>query len=168
MKRRRGFTLLEVVVTIGLMSITITSICLLLRSSAATWEAFDSDHGRLEEAHHTVRHFIRGLRQADSVVSITASTNTSGSITLNDVDGSPITWTRVSNDIQYTSTVSAANVMASNITELSFLGLKADGVTPTVVPTEIRSVRITVTVALDREAGSSRTIRCAAWLREKK
>lgn len=168
MKRRRGFTLLEVVVTIGLMSITITSICLLLRSSAAMWEAFDSDHGRLEEAHHTVRHFIRGLRQADSVVSISAATNTNGTITLNDVDGVPITWARVSDQIQYTSASSAGNVLASKITELSFLGLKADGVTATTVPDEIRSVRITVTVALDREAGSSRTIRCAAWLREKK
>ena len=169
MKRRRrsGYSLLELVVTTSLLGITVGAISLLMRSSVATWDAIESDQTRLDEAHGVVRHFIRSFRQANSVLSITAANDVNGIISLKNVDGKTCTWRRSGTDILYSIDTQTNNTLASNVTELSFVGLMADGVTPTVVPAQIRSVRITVRVSLNRASNAERVIRCVAWLRTK-
>ena len=164
-KRRCGFTLLELVVTTSLVGITVSSIAILLRSSVATWDAYESDRSRLDDAHGVVRHFVRGLRQASAVTAISASTVTTGTITVTTVDGLTANWSLSGSSLQYT--VNGVNEqIASNVTAFTFVGRKADG-TEATVPSDIRSVQIAVTVQLDRDANNSRTIRSSAWLRVK-
>lgn len=166
-RRSRGVTLLELAVVLSLMGVVLTSLVALLRCSAATWEACDSDHTRLEVAHGVIRHFVRGLRQATAVEAITTPQSVAGDVTLSTLDGHEIRWRLDSN----TQTVSflvdgSPSELAQPITELSFEGLKADG-TPTQVPAEIRAIRAMITVSLDRDQNQTRTIRCTGWIRTK-
>lgn len=163
--RRRGFTLLELVVTTSLVGITVTAIATLLRSSVATWDAAESDRSRLDAAHSVVRHFVRGLRQAQAVTAVSAPTATNGTITITTVSNQTASWSFASGRVFYTQ-AGVTEEIANQVTELSFNGLKGDGTTAT-DPADVRSVRITITVSLDRDVGNARTIRSTAWLRVK-
>ena len=56
------------------------------------------------------------------------------------------------------------SLLATDIAALRFQGFRADGVTPTTVPEEVRSLRIEVAVPLPAGAGSG-VFSSWAWLR---
>lgn len=161
---RRGVTLLELVVTLSLMGLVVAAIATLLRTSTATWTAIDADQTQLSSAHGVLRHFIRNARQAYAVTSITAPTTTHGAITLQMPTGDEKTWW-CDGTATYVGAAGSNNLLAESISELSFIGLEKDGVTPTTTPEDVRAVQVTITVGLDREVDNARTIRATAWLR---
>lgn len=161
---RRGVTLLELVVTLSLMGLIVAAIATLLRTSTATWTAIDADHTRLSAAHGVLRHFIRSARQSYAVTSITPPTTAHGAITLQLPTGDEKSWW-CDGAATYVSSGGADNLLAESISELSFIGLEKDGVTPTTTPEDIRAVQVTVTVGLDRDVDDARTVRATAWLR---
>ena len=59
----------------------------------------------------------------------------------------------------------ADNLLADGISELSFVGYKADGTTATTNPAEVQSVECKLKVQLPRETGSDRIVRGRAWVR---
>ena len=63
-------------------------------------------------------------------------------------------------------TTSANNLLATGITELTFVGLKANGSTPTTQTDLIHAIRCTMKYTLTRPSGTTtETISCTAWLR---
>jgi hypothetical protein len=81
-------------------------------------------------------------------------------------DGTTSIWSRnaAASEVLY-GTAAADQLLAEQISELTFTGYQADGVTATITPTEIRSVKCQVRVDLPRETGGSRTISSWVWLR---
>jgi hypothetical protein len=149
-----------------MMSSVMTAAGVVLRGSYAAWRAHQDDLERIESAHATVRHIVRKLRQAQRVTAISASSATAGSISLLMPTGETLAWARSggNNQVDYGVTT-ASNLLAENITELSFTGYKGDAVTTTTTPSEIQAVKCTAKISLPRTTGGARTISCWGWLR---
>jgi hypothetical protein len=58
-----------------------------------------------------------------------------------------------------------ADLLATEVTGLTFTGFAADGATETTVVDDVQCVRVDVTVQLPREVGGARVIRSWAWIR---
>lgn len=159
-----GFSLLELVVTTAMAAVLVTSVSVLLRSTQAAWEGFDSDQARIEAAHAAVRHLTRQLRQAEQVTAISGPADTVGTVTVIMADGSTVVWARLGNDVNF-GVGAATDLLASDIAGLTFEGFQADGVTATVVPSEIQAVKCTVTVNLDVDTGGTRSLTAWIWMR---
>lgn len=164
--KRRGMTLLELVIASSMMAVLLTAVTLVLRTSRQAWEAHEGDYIRLEGLHATLRHMVRQVRQANAVTAISAAGDNSGALTLAMPDGSTVAWDHDGP----TSTVkcgvtTADQLLSTNITGLNIVGYKPDGVTTTTVPSEIQSLRVSVTVQLPRETNATRTYSSWAWIR---
>jgi hypothetical protein len=68
-------------------------------------------------------------------------------------------------DILSAPNLVATNLLASDISELRFTGLKGDGISVTTTAAEVRSVQCTAVVQLDRDTNATKTLHCRAWLR---
>ena len=164
--KRRGMTLLELVIASSMMAVLLTAATLVLRTSRQAWEAHEGDYTRLEGLHATLRHMVRQVRQADAVTAISAAGDNSGTLTLAMPDGSTVAWDHDG----ATSTVrcgvtTADQLLSTNITGLNIVGYKPDGVTATTVPSEIQNLKVSVTVQLPRETNATRTYSSWAWIR---
>ncbi|MCA9249066.1 MAG: hypothetical protein KDA42_18215, partial [Planctomycetales bacterium] len=141
-------------------------VALLLRGAFATWQAHESDLTRVESGQATVRHLVRRIRQSQSVVSVSAPATTAGTLALLMPSGDTYVWARNSGTNQVLFGVgSATDLLAENISELSFECFGADGTTATTVVDEIQLIRCTAKVDLPGNAVGSRTITCNGWIR---
>lgn len=158
--------MLELVIASSMMAIVLTTVGVLMRTGRQAWEAHTADYTRIESAHATVRHIVRQLRQAVSVVSITPSTDNSGQLAIKLQDGSTVVWDHDSstNVVNYGVT-SPTGLLATDITGLRFTGCAADGTTLTTNPALVQAVRIDVTIQLPIEVNSTRVVSSWAWVR---
>lgn len=164
--KRRGMTLLELVIASAMMAMLLTAVSLVLRTGRQAWEAHEADYTRLEGLHATLRHMVRQVRQSDSVAAISAANSNSGFLTLVMPDGSTVAWQHDSSSNSVKCGVTTADqLLSNNITGLNIVGYKPDGVTTTTVPSEIQSLKISVTVQLPRETNATRTYSSKAWIR---
>ncbi len=93
--RRKGLTLLEVVIAGSMLAVVMTSLSLVLRTARTSWEANDNDYGSIHYAHTVALHFVREAREARSVASFAAN---DVAFTLR--DGSQLGWRFEPNGIQ--------------------------------------------------------------------
>ncbi len=161
---RSGLSLLELVLALGMMSLLMTPVVGLLKTSHSIWEAYESDHTRLDSLQATTRHLVRHLRDTDQIVSLSPSDSTAGAISARQAAGPTETWWRVGNQVWYRRD-GTSGLLADDITELTFVGFEKDGITPTTVPSRVRIVEVTAKVQLDRENHGEKTSRCRVWLR---
>ena len=59
----------------------------------------------------------------------------------------------------------ATELFATDVIGLTFTAYGVDGVTETTIPDEIHSIKIDLTVRLDRETNNERTITSWVWIR---
>jgi len=159
-------SLLELVIATSLMTMVLATISVVMRTGRAAWEAHEGDFTRLEAAHATVRHIVRLARQAEDVLAVSPSTDSSGSLSIRMPTGEIYFWDHDAN----TSTVHfgqnvANNLLADNINQLSFAAYEADGVTPASAVDDIQCLRVTVTVLLPRETNAPRSVTSWVWVR---
>src|SRR5262245_16437993 len=139
--RRRGFSLLELVISASMLAVLMVAIGGVLRTSRQAWEGHDEDYRRLEALHATVRHIVRYIRQADGVTEISLASDTSGRLGLLLVDGSTVVWDHDSTTSKVNYGVTTpTNLLAENITALRFTGYKADGVTTTTTVSQVQNI----------------------------
>jgi prepilin-type N-terminal cleavage/methylation domain-containing protein len=165
--RRRAFTLLEVIAAAAIMATLTTASFALLRTSHNAWLRHRDDSAQRREALAAMQHIMRRVRQATRVTAISTAVDTSGGITLLMPGGTTAIWDHNSgtNQALY-GTTTPTNLLAAGITEMTFVGLKADGSTATTQTDLIHAVHCTLKFALSRPAGSvTETISCQAWLR---
>ena len=158
-------SLLELVIATSMFAIMLTAICVILRTGRQVWEAHEAEFTLVEAAQATLRHVVRRVRQADRVTAISAAADDSGNLALSMPDGTAMVWDHDggTNSVNY-GLATPNSLLASDITALRFQGFRADGVTPTTVPEEVRSLRIEVAVPLPVGAGSG-VFSSWAWLR---
>jgi hypothetical protein len=70
---RRGNSLMEVVVCLGLMAVLAAPVAGLMQASWATWNETDSRYGRSAAALSTARWLQQRIETADSIVRVTAT-----------------------------------------------------------------------------------------------
>jgi hypothetical protein len=159
-------SMLELVIASSMLAIVLASVAVVMRTGRLAWESHVADYTRIESAHATLRHIVRQVRQAESVVSMTPSTDNSGQLSLQMPDNSTLVWDHNSS----TSTVdfgvtAASTLLASDIAGLRFTGFEADGTTVTTNVAEIQAIFIDVTVQLPVQVGATRVISSWAWIR---
>ena len=167
-KRRRGMTLLELIVATTLMAAMVATVTVVLRTGHVAWEAQQGDAAQIMAANATVRHIVRRVRQAQAVTSITPPGSVPGKLSVLMPSGEEMVW---DHDVGKTEvafgidTNNPKDLLSTGITEMSFTGYEADGTTETAVEEDIHSVKCQVVVELPRDANGTRTVSCWAWLR---
>ena len=166
--RRAGMTLLELTLATTLMTTMVVSVAVVLRTGHVAWEAHQGDASQIMAAGATVRHVVRRVRQAQEVTAISAADSESGSLTLLMPSAEKMAWKRKNSTDEVFFGIDTNNpndLLAQEITAIYFIGYEADGITETVVPADIRSVKCQLSVELPRETGGTRNVSCRAWLR---
>jgi prepilin-type N-terminal cleavage/methylation domain-containing protein len=163
-RSRHGFSLLELLVTVTIMAVLVTSVAFVLRSSQTAWIVTDSDRAQLEAAYATVRHITRYVRQAEAITAITDSSQTSGSLTLQLPDGSSHAWSHSGDTVSYGSPT-PTSVLAVGITELTFQGYLADSTTPATQPADVQLVHLTIHVQTTQQSGGDHVLTAGMWVR---
>lgn len=166
---RAGYTLLELVMAMSLLSVITTGTSLALRNSRQAWESFESDHTRVRTLHALVRQIVRSAREGASVVAVTAPDRTPGSLTIRLQNGNELTW---QHDVARRQVVlrqtqpAASSVVAENIVKLRFEARNADMRAYQSGSTDrIQHVWIEASVDLPGTSPSRRTITGAVWIR---
>ncbi len=165
-RKRRGMSLLELIIASSMLAMLLTSISVALRAGRESWEAHEADYTRVEAAHSVLRHIVRQVRAADSVTEITVPTNDSGRLGLRMPNGEIHIWARdnTNNRVDYGVTT-PDNLLAPEITALRFRGLEADGVTPAATAAEVQCLQIEVEIQLPRDVNGQRVVTSWAWVR---
>lgn len=162
--RQRGFSLLELLVTVTIMATLMTSVFVVLGTGRSAWEANDTDQTRLETAHAVMRHIVRHVRQSDGATAISTSSDTSGTLSVRMPSSQVYVWDHSAAQVSF-GVDTASDLLGENITELNFVGYEADGITTTTTADEIQSILVTVTVSLPRSAGATKIVQSWVWMR---
>ena len=127
------------------------------------WLAHEGDSSMVQNAHATVRHIVRRIRQANSVTSISSS-----ALSLTMSDGSIYAWNHdtatTPNTVKFGITT-ATDVLSEGITSITFVGYEKDGTTVTTTPADIHLIRCTVSVQLPRSPPVTKSVSSYAWIR---
>jgi prepilin-type N-terminal cleavage/methylation domain-containing protein len=164
---RRGFTLAEVIAATAILAVLTTSSFALVRTANDAWRRHRDDSMQRSEAIAALQHLVRRIRQAAQVTAISAAADASGTITLQMADGTSAIWDHdaATNSILY-GTATPTGLLAEGITQLSFMGLTANGFSVTTDVTKIHAVLCTVRFTLNRPTGPvTETVTNLAWLR---
>ncbi len=167
-RSRRAFTLVELLISMTVLTALMTSISVVLRTTRQAWESHQSDLIATQTAHAVVRHIVRELREADSVVSVSAKTAAAGDLAIRDATGVALRWQHntTTKQVLFTdASVSAtAQTLAENVSLLRFTAYAPDGTTETSVIEQMQFLKIEVTVPVP-STGRTRTINSWVWLR---
>jgi prepilin-type N-terminal cleavage/methylation domain-containing protein len=165
-RRRRGLSLLEMMVATAMMATLMTSIVAVMRSGHTVWTTQEADIDALENGYGVLRHFVQQMRQADVVTVISDASDTTGDLTFTTATGVARTWSHNGGPEQvYFNNGTSNQLLAMNIDSLSFTGYEADGVTTTTAVDDIQVVKCTVQITLPQGAGVTRTMSSRAWIR---
>ena len=164
-----GYTLLELIMAMSLLSVITTGTSLALRSSRQAWEAFEATQTRIRTGHALVREIIRNAREGASVVSVTGPSRMAGALTIQVGDGNQLTWRHDSRTrrVMFEQTLPVSKVvLAENIQQLRFEARNADMQVYQAGATDrIQHVWIEATVDGSGQPSSRRTITGAVWIR---
>jgi prepilin-type N-terminal cleavage/methylation domain-containing protein len=165
--QQRGFTLLELMVTTAMLAVLTTATMALVRTTYSAWNRHEEDQETRQAGIAVLRHIVRHVRQASAISSISGSSDNSGSLSLLMPTGQILVWDHDAGTKRVLFGVTTASqVLATNIEELNFVGLRNDGLTTTTDVGLIHSIRATTEVALNQSGGPLPvTTSCQAWLR---
>lgn len=164
-KRFRGLSLLEMMAATAIMSTITAAVVVVMNTGFSVWKAQEADIDVLENGYGVLRHFARQLRQTTNITAITASNNTTGSLSFTMASGAACTVARNSSSDVYYNNGTSSQLLAKSISSMTFTGYKADGITATTNVADIQVVQCQVQVTLPRGAGVTRTLTTRAWLR---
>jgi hypothetical protein len=151
----------------AIMATLATASFTLLRTSNNAWRRHRDDTAARREAVAAMQHITRRIRQAVRVTAISAASDPSGALTLLMTGNTTAMWDHNSgtNQILYGAS-SPTNLLTAGISELTFVGLKANGSTTTTETDLIHALRITIKYTVTRPSGSvTETLSATSWLR---
>lgn len=168
--QRRGYSLLELIVAMSLLTVVMTATSSVLRTSRQVWEAHEADLTRLQTAHALVRHIVREAREAREVVAVDADRPIGARLTVRLPDGDELTWRHdgsASRVLFARSSVSPSpEVVAEQIDSLEFRPALIDGSAyqPSRVD-RIQELTVLAGTTLPRETPVTRSAVASVWLR---
>lgn len=169
-RHRGGFSLLEMVIAMTLLSVVMTAVTSVLGTSRQAWEAHEADHVQLRTAHATVRHIVRAVREAAEIVNITTGSTTNTRLTVILSDGDTLTWqhdsSRKTISLTQTSVSNTPTVIAEGVETLEFVPFRVDGgLFQSNMMHRAQEIEVAVGVLLPRETPVVRRAASRVWLR---
>ncbi len=164
---KRGFTLLELMVTTAMLAVLTTATMVLVRTSYAAWNRHEEDQQTRQAGIAVLRHIVRHTRQATAVTAISSAADNSGTLSVLTPSGQTLVWDHDAGTKRVLFGVTTPyQVLATGIEKLNFVGLRTDASTLTTDVGLIHSIRATTEVTLNHTAGNEAvTTSCQAWLR---
>ena len=151
--KRRGFTLIELIVVITIVGIIAGVVGFVLFGAVDAWTFRFKRAGLLSDGRLAINRMVREIREVKDLTSvITANTS---QFRFKDTDDTDITYSLNGSDLDRTEDA-ATNTLAENVSTLSFTYYDSNGSaisTPVVSPsaTDIRRVLIDLTLTKDGE-----------------
>ena len=167
---RCGFSLIEMVIAMTLLSTVMTAVTVVLRTGREAWQTHEADHVRTRIAHASVRHIVRAVREASEIVSITTGVSSNSRLTVRLPDGDTLTWQHDSAgktiSLTQTSISNTPSIIAENIETLEFVPSRVDGgLLSSSMMDRAQEIEIRVGVVLPRETPVVRRAIGRVWLR---
>ena len=167
---RGGFSLLEMVIAMTLLSMVMTAVTVVLRTSRQAWESHEVDHVRIRTAHASVRHIVRAVREASEIVNITPGIATNSRLTVKLSDGDTLTWqhdaAKKTISLTQASVSSVPSVIAEDVETLEFRPFRVDGGSfQSSMIHRAQEIEISVGVVLPHETHVIRRAAGRVWLR---
>lgn len=164
--RLPAMTLLETVLALSLMSTISLAAVLGVRVSWQAWSIQDQRSDTFQHLNGLLTHVTRHLRSTRSVVAVSAATDTSGYITITLPDDSVVKWDHdvATSQVLY-GVDPPTDLLATGIDSLKFECFEIDGVTPTIVPADIRMIRTTASVTIPVQ-GTPFPLSSTVWIRK--
>ena len=169
-KTRSGFSLLEMIIAMTLLSLVMSAVSVVLRTGREAWDAHESDSVRLRTAHASVRHIVRSAREASEILNITTGVTSNARLTIRLTDGDTLTWQHDSRrktiSLTQTSVSSTPAIIAENVETLEFVPYRIDGgVFTSNLIDRAQEIEVRVGVLLPRETPVLRQATARVWLR---
>lgn len=145
----KGFTLIEALFVIALLTILLAAIYPHLRMAHTGWQAADCRADIIQNARVGMDKIVKALREAQSFVSVTASADSDGQIVFLDKDGNTKEFKKYDEgSFGMLGYVSEGNTykLAGPISSLKFFCYQEDGDTLTTTAGDIKSVEIEMVV----------------------
>jgi type II secretory pathway component PulJ len=160
-------TLVEMIAATAIMATLTVASFSLVRTANNAWLRHRDDSATRREALAAMNHLVRQIRQASRVTAISTAANPAGSLTLLMTGSATACWIRNAGTSQVLyGTSTPTSLLATGITELSFVGLKANGSTATTQTDLIHAVKCTIKYLVPRPSGAvTETLSSTAWLR---
>ncbi|GIW90868.1 MAG: hypothetical protein KatS3mg109_1300 [Pirellulaceae bacterium] len=164
--RRAALTLLELIIASTLLTLLMTSVATLLRTSRLAWQVQQEDAARMESAYGALRHVVRWVRQAESLVAASDASNNSGYLTIQLPNKERFAWRHDPSSAQLLFGKGTADqLLAEKIEGFTVETFRADGVTPTSDPDQVQCLRISIRVRLPGEKNRPHTVRSWVMMR---
>ena len=161
--RTRGFSLIESICALVVAVSLMMPVVGILRSSVDIWESADSRQGRTAHLYGTLRHVQKHIRESSGIISI--GSNNGVVLACRDSAGQACQW---SFDIRQRrisySAGAGTGPVSEHIHEIRCEGFDQNR-RATSVPSEIRSVRCTVSVEIGTNTNEIKTSHCWISLR---
>ena len=162
---RKGLTLLELVIALGIMTVVFTAVLPLLRAIDNSWDSKQGISQTVQNARVLMDHIDRHLVQAVRISAVSEPTETAGYIEFEDNNGNTLRYELANNYVRF-GTVGNLSDLAGPVSSLSFTcydGNDFDNYT-----TDVNSIRfVTVQATLTNPApqGQDRTFTSSVYIR---
>jgi len=159
-------TLLETLLALSLMSVISVLGAQIVRTSWQAWDIQDRRSDTLQHLGGALAHVTRQLRMCRNVVEVSDPGDTSGYLAITLPDDSVVKWAHdsASQVVRYGSDP-PTELLATGIDALKFECFEIDGVTPTIVPADIRMIRTTASVTIPVQ-GTPFALSSTVWIRK--
>jgi len=141
---KKGFSLLEVVLVIGIMGMLMMVLIPYFSTLNLSWVLFESGSDKIQNSRVAVDYFEREFTQAYKIISISESNDTLGYISFEKLDGTVVSLLADDSGSEIIFSLEDAGVyyeIAGPISELSFIGYDSSGAI-TDIPALIKSVEL--------------------------
>ena len=153
LRHAQGTSLIEVLFVVATSAVVLSGAAAHFRTLRQTNDLTDARREALQNARVALDRLARDLRAAKTITSLTAPTNTAGSITITDSSGVNHVYSLVGSEIRC-GLLAATDLLAANVKSLSFQGYDGLGTVPETNPGGIDAVQISLTASIPNSTGT--------------
>lgn len=163
---REAMTLLETMLTMSMLSVIALLSAQAVFTTRTAWDIQDQRSEMFQHLGGLLGHVTRQVRMSHSIVTLSDPAVTSGFLSITLPDDSVVKWAHDGVDfvVRYGADP-PTELLATGIDSLKFECFELDGLTTTIVPGDVRMIRVTASATLPVQ-GTSLSLSSTIWIRK--